>query len=134
MFLEATRNVHPGTCAIKHELKKEISDKFVEDSHWMYYRFRNYVSQVITQQQARASTVTAEEIATLPAHLRDEITKKEEEAEMPKIINPNFIYNQQRNLYLPQDERYRINLLLKIENPPEDKDEEELKDIGFKND
>jgi hypothetical protein len=30
---------------------------------------------------------------------------------------------------MPMDERYRINLLLKIDNPPEDKDEEELKDI-----
>jgi hypothetical protein len=29
---------------------------------------------------------------------------------------------------MPMDERYRINLLLKIDNPPEDKDEEEAKD------
>lgn len=43
---------------------------------------------------------------------------------MPKLINPSFIYSAQRNIYLHQDERFRMNLILKIENPPEDKDEE----------
>jgi hypothetical protein len=91
----------------------------------MYYKFRNYISQVITQQNIRKTTITPEEIATLPAHFRDEIAKAEkEEAELPKIINPVFIYNAQRNIFLPQDERFRMNLILKIDNPPEDKDEE----------
>jgi hypothetical protein len=46
----------------------------------------------------------------------------------PKLTNPQFIYNAQHNIYLPQDERYRINLLLKIDNPPENRDEEEQKE------
>jgi hypothetical protein len=57
------------------------------------------------------------------------LTKAEPEEELPKIINPTFIYNAQKNIYMPMDERYRVNLLLKIDNPPEDKDEEEMKDM-----
>lgn len=44
------------------------------------------------------------------------------------MVNPLFIHNAQLNLYMPQDERYRHNLLLKIDNPPENKDEEEEKE------
>lgn len=128
-YLEAARNAHPGALPIKPELKKEISEKFVEDSHWLYYKFRNYISQVVTQQDIKRTTVTEAEISQLPAHFRDELTKEEPEEELPKVINPTFIYNGQKNVYMPLEERYRINLLLKIDNPPEDKDEEEnLKD------
>lgn len=69
--------------------------------------------------------MTEEEISQLPAHFRDEINAKEEEEPTPKIVNPIFIHNGQFNIYMPQDERNRVNLLLKIENPPENKDEEE---------
>lgn len=77
----------------------------------------------------KKNTVTEAEISQLPAHFRDELTKEEPEEELPKIINPTFTFNAQQNIFMPLDERYRINLLLKIDNPPEDKDEEELKDI-----
>jgi len=40
-----------------------------------------------------------------------------------------FIYNAQYNIYMPLDERYRMNLLLKIDNPPEDKDDEDMKEV-----
>ena len=66
--------------------------------------------------------MTEEEISQLPAHFRDEFDKKEEPEPLPKIVNPLFIHNAQQNLYMPQDERHRINLLLKIENPPMNKD------------
>lgn len=72
--------------------------------------------------------MTEEEIAQLPAHFRDELNKPEEEEVVPKLINPLFIYNAQYNIYMPLDERNRLNLLLKIDNPPENKDEEENKD------
>jgi hypothetical protein len=89
----------------------------------MYYKFRNYISQVVKQEEMKKATVTEAEISQLPAHFRDELTKEEPEEEVPKIINPIFIYNAQKNIYMPMDERYRVNLLLKIDNPPEDKDE-----------
>ena len=47
------------------------------------------------------------------------------EEAVPKIVNPLFIYNAQYNIYMPQDERQRLNLLLKIDNPPINKDEED---------
>jgi hypothetical protein len=63
----------------------------------------------------------------LPAHFRDELNKKEEEQKLPNTIHPSFIYNVQYNIYMPLDERYRMNLILKIDNPPESKDEEDEK-------
>jgi hypothetical protein len=61
----------------------------------------------------------------LPAHFREELTKPEVDEAPPKIVNPLFIYNGQYNLYMPADERQRHNLLLKIDNPPLSKEEEE---------
>lgn len=97
----------------------------MEDAHWNYYVFRNQFSQIVRQYEQNKQTVTEEEINQLPAHFRDELNAKEEEEALPKIANPMFIHNAQHNLYMPPDERNRINLLLKIDNPPENKDEEE---------
>lgn len=93
----------------------------------MYYKYRNYISQVNLQRDIQRNTVTQDEITQLPAHFRDEINKPVVEPELPSIINPIFIYNAQYNIYMPPDERVRLNLLLKIDNPPENKDEEDLK-------
>lgn len=120
-FVEATRNLHPGTFPIKPELKKEIGEKFTEDADWNYYVYRNYITQAREQERRKASSLIEDEVTTLPAHFRDEINNGEEEEGMPKLIHPQFLYNQQQNLIMPEDERYRVNLLLKLENPPEDK-------------
>ncbi len=84
---------------------------------------------MVKQQEMKRTTFTEAEISQLPAHFRDELTKVEAEEELPKVINPTFIHNGQKNTYMPLEERYRINLLLKIDNPPEDKDEEEVRDL-----
>ena len=41
----------------------------------MYYKYRNYISQVNLQRDIQKNTVTQEEINQLPAHFRDEINK-----------------------------------------------------------
>jgi hypothetical protein len=51
----------------------------------------------------RKNTISEEEISQLPAHFREELTKKEEPENLPKIANPVFIYNSQYNLFMPQD-------------------------------
>jgi hypothetical protein len=43
---------------IKADLKKEIGEKFVEDSHWSYYNFRNYYTQLLRQVETQKATVT----------------------------------------------------------------------------
>lgn len=87
--------------------------------------FRNQFSQIIKQNTIQKETVTEEEIATLPAHFREDLTSKKEEESLPKIVNPLFVHNGQYNIYMPLDERHRFNLLLKIDNPPENKDQED---------
>lgn len=96
----------------------------VEDAHWNYYMFRNQFSQIIKQNLTQMETVTEEEIDTLPAHFRDDLTAKREEEPLPKIVNPIFVHNGQYNIYMPQDERHRFNLILKIHNPPESKEQD----------
>jgi hypothetical protein len=56
---------------------------------------------VVKQQEVKRTTVTEAEISQLPAHFRDELTKVEAEEELPKVINPTFIYNAQKNVYMP---------------------------------
>jgi hypothetical protein len=56
--VETCRNIHPGTVPIKADLKKEIGEKFVEDSHWSYYNFRNYYTQLLRQVETQKATVT----------------------------------------------------------------------------
>jgi hypothetical protein len=41
------------------------------------------------------------------------------------MIKPHFHFSQQYQICLPTDEKYRRNLLLKIDNPPKDKSQEE---------
>jgi hypothetical protein len=37
------------------------------------------------------------------------------------MIRPNFHFSEQYQICLPTDEKYRRNLILRIENPPKDK-------------
>ena len=70
-FLEACRNVHPGSLPLKPELKKDITQRLEEDAHWNYYNFRNSHSQAQMQSQMESQTVTESEISQLPAHFRE---------------------------------------------------------------
>lgn len=61
----------------------------------------------------------------MPAKLREEVQKLRAEKEIPHMIQPNFHYSEQYQVSLPADEKYRRNLILKIQNPPKDKSQEE---------
>ena len=72
------------------------------------------MTQINEQDKKIAETDMDNEISFLPAHFRDEINQETEEEDEPKLINPLFLYNQQQNLFMPEDERFRVNLKLKI--------------------
>lgn len=81
------------------------------------------MKQEIALREIKEKTVVKEEYDQIPSHLRNEILKvvTEEDFPEPKHVNPLFLYSQQNNIFLPQDERHRINLHLKIDNPPLEK-------------
>jgi hypothetical protein len=60
----------------------------------------------------------------MPAKLREEVQKLKDDGQIPQMIQAHFHYSEQYQICLPQDEKYRRNLLLKIDNPPKDKSQE----------
>ena len=53
----------------------------------------------------------------MPAKLRNAIYNAEENP-VPEIVMPLLKYTEQLQVYLPQEERNRYNMLLKLNHPP----------------
>lgn len=60
----------------------------------------------------------------MPAKFRKEIANSPQEV-FPEILRPELRYSEQLQIFLPQDERHRYNLLAKLVNPPKTKLDEE---------
>lgn len=98
-------------------------------SEYQYYNFRNREKQIVEYREFVAQCDLEAMIAKMPAKLRKDI-EAAEVSPMPEIAEPLLKYTEQLQVYLPQDERYRYNLMLKLEHPPKIKMDSEEADIN----
>lgn len=122
--IEAMKNNHVGSNPVPAELQREMLKVMPGLSEYQYYNFRNREKQLVEYREFVGACDIDDMIKKMPAKLRKDI-ENAEIVPMPEIAEPILKYVEQLQVYLPQDERHRYNLLLKIQHPPKNKLEDD---------
>lgn len=122
--IEARRNMHEGNNPIPEELQKELLATMPALAEHQYFIFRNREQQIIEFKEFVESCDIDEFISQLPAKMRKEIETSQPNP-TPEIAEPLLKYIEQLQVYLPQDERFRYNLMQKLQHPPKPKIDDE---------